>query len=67
MSTILPRPATLQDIRERFEQGDHTEADFELLITLSHELQEELHDEKVKLLTLEMDNFFLRGGQIPNP
>lgn len=66
MSNILPRPATIQDIRERFEQAEHTESDFELLITLSEILQTELHDEKVKAMSLEMDNFFLRGGQIPN-
>ena len=62
MSNILPRT---DDIRARFKQGDHTEADFEALLTLSEALQEEIHDEKVKIFALELDNFFLRGGKIP--
>jgi hypothetical protein len=66
MSSILPRPDAIQDIKTRFETADHTESDFETLLRLVQEQNQELSDEKVKNLSLEIDNFFLRGGQIPN-
>lgn len=66
MSSILPRKDTLEDIQTRYEASEHTEADFESLLILAIDLRQALEDEKVKNLALEIDNFFLRGGQIPN-
>lgn len=66
MSNILPRKADIQAFQERFESSDHTEADFESLLKYTSDLLQALEDEKVKNLSLEIDTFFARGGQIPN-
>ncbi|UDL16733.1 hypothetical protein SEA_ATUIN_40 [Arthrobacter phage Atuin] len=66
MSTILPPKDTLQDIKDRYDQSEHTEKDLETLMSLAEIFMNALEDEKVSAFLLEMDNFFLRGGQIPN-
>lgn len=66
MSNILPPKTILNDIEERFQLSEHTEQDFEFLIGQVAFLMKDLEDEKARNFNLEMDNFFLRGGQIPN-